>query len=139
MAVKFFNDEISFKLKGKREIANWLKNIAKEENKTIDDLYYVFVSDNRLLEMNIKYLNHDCYTDIITFDYSSGNTISGEMYVSIETVKENAKEYNVDFRNELLRVMLHGALHLCGYKDETEDEKKKMRAIENKYLEAISY
>ena len=103
--------------------------------KTIDSLNYVFVTNEIILEINKKYLKHNYYTDIITFDNSTTkNNISGEMYISIDTVKQNAKEYQVDFQCELLRVMLHGILHLCGYKDNTEKQQQEMRKIENKYL-----
>ena len=134
MTVRFFTDGITFNLKGKRQIVGWIEKIAEEEKKTIDSLCYVFISDKMILEMNRTYLKHDNYTDIITFDNSSGDVISGEMYISINTVKENAKYYKVSFRIELLRVILHGVLHLCGYKDDTEDLQKKMRKIEEKYL-----
>ena len=134
MTIRFFYDEVCFNLKKKRNIVSWLKKVASIENKTIDNLCYVFVSNEKILDMNKTYLQHDYFTDIITFDYSYADKISGEMYISIDTVEENAKEYSIDFRSELLRVILHGALHLCGYKDETEDEQIKMREIEDGYL-----
>jgi len=134
LTIRFFYDEVCFNLKKKRNIVSWLKKVASIENKTIDNLCYVFVSNEKILDMNKTYLQHDYFTDIITFDYSYADKISGEMYISIDTVEENAKEYSIDFRSELLRVILHGALHLCGYKDETEDEQIKMREIEDGYL-----
>lgn len=134
MAVRFFSDGISFQSIGKRKIAQWLKQTAAREGKKIGSVSYIFVSDEHLLEMNKKYLQHNDYTDIITFDNSTGNNISGEMYISVDTVRENAKYYQTDFHNELLRVMVHGVLHLCGYKDKTISERKKMRAAEDKYL-----
>ena len=90
-----------------------------------------------MLDINNKYLQHDDYTDIITFDNSIGNTVSGEMYISIETVQSNAKDYQVDFRTELMRVMVHGLLHLCGYKDTSIAEQQEMRALEEKYLTCL--
>jgi len=134
LAVRFFSDGISFQSIGKRKIAQWLKQTAAREGKKIGSVSYIFVSDEHLLEMNKKYLQHNDYTDIITFDNSTGNNISGEMYISVDTVRENAKYYQTDFHNELLRVMVHGVLHLCGYKDKTISERKKMRAAEDKYL-----
>ena len=134
MAVRFFSDGISFQPEGKRKISQWLKQVAAKEKRKTGHLIYIFVSNEIILDLNQKYLQHHDYTDIITFDNSTGDTVSGEMYISIDTVKANAKEYQVDFREELLRVMVHGALHLCGYRDETEEEQKKMRVAEDKYL-----
>ena len=135
MAVRFFSDGVSFQPEGKRKISHWLKQVIAEEGKKTGLLQYVFVSDEIILDINKKYLQHHDYTDIITFDDSIGNTISGEMYVSIDTILSNAKDYQVDFCNELLRVMVHGLLHLCGYKDATAQEQQEMRAAEDKYLE----
>lgn len=135
MTVRFFCDDVLFSLKNKRKISNWLKNVANAEEKKIDNLSYVFVTDNKILEINSEYLKHDYYTDIITFDNSlSGSKISGEMYISIDTVKQNAKDYKVEFENELLRVLVHGLLHLCGYNDDTKESKKLMRQKENDYI-----
>ena len=137
MTINYFCEEITFSLKGKRKISNWIKKIVAQENKTIGNLCYVFVSDEIILDLNKNYLKHDYFTDIITFDHSSNNEISGDMYISIDTVRKNAKDYNVDFYAELLRVMVHGLLHLCGYKDETESQQQKMRVIEDKYMKGM--
>ena len=134
MAVRFFSDGVFFQLESKRKISQWLKQVAAKEGKKIGNLCYIFVSDEHLLEFNKKYLQHDHYTDIITFDDSTGNNISGDMYISVDTVRSNAKVYHVDFYNELLRVMVHGVLHLCGYRDKTKDEQQEMRAAEAQYL-----
>jgi len=104
------------------------------ENKKEGELSFVFCSDEYLLKMNIDYLNHNFYTDVITFDYTEGDVISGDVFISIERIKDNAKIFKTSFENELQRVMIHGVLHLIGYKDKTEDEKKEMRQKENKYL-----
>jgi rRNA maturation RNase YbeY len=135
LAIRFFSDGISFQLEGKRKITQWLKRVAAEEGKKAGSLCYIFVSDDILLDINKKYLQHDYYTDIITFDDSVGDAISGEMYISIDTVKSNARDYHADFRNELLRVMVHGVLHLCGHKDKTAGEQLEMRAAEAKYMD----
>jgi probable rRNA maturation factor len=111
-----------------------LSNVVKTELKELGDISIIFVSDQYLLEMNQKYLNHDYFTDIITFDYCEHNIISGDLFISIDRVKENADSFNVDELTELHRVMIHGVLHLCGYKDKTEEEEKNMRLLENKYL-----
>ena len=137
MAIRFFSDEVSFHLKGKRKISQWIKQVAIKEGKKTGSLSYIFVSDEIIFEMNKKYLQHDDYTDIITFDNSSGNTVSGEMYVSIDTVKSNAIEYQTNLRNEFLRVMVHGLLHLCGHNDKTPVEQREMRTTEDKYLNEI--
>ena len=105
MIIKYFCEEITFNLKGKRRISGWIKEVAAQERKTIDNLCYVFVSDKIILDLNKRYLKHDYYTDIITFDYSTEDIISGEMYISIDTVKNNAKDYKIDFYAELYRVM----------------------------------
>jgi rRNA maturation RNase YbeY len=135
LAIRFFSDGISFQPEGKRKIAQWLKQVAVGEGKKVGCLCYIFVPDEIIRDINAKYLQHDYFTDIITFDDSSKGVISGEMYISVDTVKSNAKDYQVDFRNELLRVMVHGVLHLCGHKDKTTVEQQKMRAAETKYLD----
>jgi rRNA maturation RNase YbeY len=111
-----------------------LSNLVKTELKELGDISIIFVSDQYLLEMNQKYLNHDYFTDIITFDYCEDNVISGDLFISVDRVKENADSFNVDELTEIHRVMIHGVLHLCGYKDKTEEEEKNMRLLENKYL-----
>ena len=135
MAIRYFSDGISFQLNDKRKISQWLKSVALGEGKKISSLCYIFVSDVAILDINKKYLKHDYFTDIITFDDSDGDIIAGEMYISIDTVKANAKDYFVEFRNELLRVMVHGMLHLCGYNDTSEAEQQQMRNAETKYLD----
>jgi len=111
-----------------------LTNLLEQESKVLGDISIIFVSDSYLLEINQKYLNHDYYTDIITFDYCEMNIISGDLFISVDRVQENADTYNVGFLTELHRVMIHGVLHLCGYKDKSDDEKRLMRELENKYL-----
>ena len=134
MSIRFFSDGVNFQLKDKRKTSQWLKWIAAEEGKEIGSLVYIFVSDEIILKINKTFLQHDYYTDIITFDDTTDNTISGEMYVSIDIIKSNSKDYHVEFRNELLRVIVHGVLHLCGYNDKTESEQQEMRDTETRYL-----
>jgi len=112
-----------------------ISNLLKEETKSVGDLTFIFCDDEYLLEVNKQYLNHDYYTDIITFDYCIGNLVSGDLFVSYERVIENANEFSVDVNQELLRVLYHGVLHLCGYKDKTEDEIIVMRSKEHYYLD----
>jgi rRNA maturation RNase YbeY len=111
-----------------------LTNLLDQESKVLGDISIIFVTDSYLLEMNQKYLNHDYYTDIITFDYCEMNIVSGDLFISIDRVQENADTFNVDLLTELHRVMIHGVLHLCGYKDKTIEEERLMRDLENKYL-----
>jgi len=138
LAVRYFNDGVSFQPEGKRKISQWLKQVTARERKKTGHLNFIFVSEEIILDINKKYLHHHYYTDIITFDHSEGNVVSGDMYISVETVRTNAKKYCVDFRIEMLRVMVHGILHLCGYKDQTESDIQEMRDKEDQYLEEIS-
>ena len=112
----------------------WVKGIILEESKKEGDIVFVFCNDEYLLEKNIQFLNHDTYTDVIAFDYCSDSIINGDVLISIERVKENAKNLEIDFFNELNRVMVHGLLHLLGYKDKTELDAKLMREKEDFYL-----
>ncbi|EMY82697.1 metal-dependent hydrolase, putative [Psychroflexus gondwanensis ACAM 44] len=130
-----FYSTTDFDISNQEEYRLWLLSVIKSEQKTLGELTYVFCSDEYLLDINQSYLQHDTLTDIITFDYTEGDSISAEIYISIDRVKENAKEFSVDFEKELKRVMAHGVLHCCGYKDSTEEEKDLMRAKENLKIE----
>jgi probable rRNA maturation factor len=113
-----------------------IKDLFKKEKTQLEHLQYIFCSDEYLLEINKQHLNHNYYTDIITFDLSDKpNAVTGEIYISIDRVKDNAQTYKVPFKQELLRVIFHGALHLCGYKDKTDKDQKLMRKAEDKYLQ----
>jgi len=125
-----FFSETNFLLAKKRPIKNWLVYIVKQEKKKIGDINIVFYNDKQLLELNKQYLNHDTFTDIITFDYSEKLILHGDICISIERVKENSQQYNCTFEEELRRVMAHGILHLCGYKDKTIDDIKLMKIKE---------
>jgi rRNA maturation RNase YbeY len=111
-----------------------LSKTIQEEGFLLGDITVIFVTDGYLLEMNKKHLNHDYYTDIITFDYCEGNIISGDLFISLDRVRENASTFDTPFLFELKRVMIHGVLHLCGHKDKTKEEEENMRSLENKYL-----
>lgn len=110
-----------------------ISKLITSEKKVLGDINVIFVSDNYLIKINKEYLNHDYYTDIITFDYCQRNIVSGDLFISIERVNDNAHTFGVDFINELHRVIVHGVLHLCGYKDDTQEAKIQMRVLENKY------
>lgn len=129
-----FNYQNNFEPLGDLEYSNWLNAVATSEDKTIGNLSYVFCSDDFLLEINQSYLNHDTYTDIITFDYNEDGLLSGEIYISTDRVVENALRFRESETNELHRVMVHGLLHLCGYPDKTDEEKDVMRKLENEKI-----
>lgn len=116
---------ILFRLKNKGHLRAWLNAVAQEEQKKISVLTYIFCSDEELLAINQKHLQHDDYTDIITFDYTEGQKLAGDMFISVERVRENARLFDVTFEQELMRVMVHGVLHLAGYQDKTDVQKKK--------------
>lgn len=118
----------------KKELKNFLKELARLESKEIGDLSVVFTDDEYLLEVNKQYLEHDYYTDVITFDYSQDKTVSGDIMISLDRVKENAESLSAAFEEELHRVVFHGLLHLCGYKDKSPSDEKTMRSKENQYL-----
>lgn len=123
-----------FELKGKRKINTWIKAAASEENFSLGEIAIVFCSDDYLLKINQEFLQHDYYTDIITFDYCENNVISGDLMISIDSVKDNASHFDVLFHEELYRVIIHGILHLCGYDDHTPEDQKVMREKEDYYL-----
>lgn len=134
MAINFFSEKIAFKPKQSLKLKAWIKSVASEEGYQVGTLNYVFCDDDYIIETNRQYLQHDYYTDIITFDYTEKNEISGDLVVSLDTVRSNAEKLGVDFNGELCRVIIHGILHLCGYKDKTDEEEKKMRALEDHHL-----
>jgi len=138
--VNFFSEDVSYTLKNKIVLRSWLMKCASVEKKKIDTLNYIFCSDIYLKKINKQYLDHNYFTDIVTFPTSEPGTpiISGDIFISIDRVKENAYQYQVKFSEELHRVMAHGLLHLCGYGDKTDAEKLKMRKAEDKCLSRIA-
>ena len=132
-----FHSVGTFSLKTEAAVTNCIKALVKQELREIGDITIVFCDDNYLHKINLEYLDHDTYTDIITFDYSVGNELISEVYVSTDRVEENAKKYKQTFENEIHRVMIHGVLHLCGYKDKLTEEKQIMRDKENHYLSLL--
>lgn len=129
-----FNYETDFNLDNEEAIAAWLSNVIVSENKKEGEINYIFCDDEYLHKINLEYLNHDTLTDIISFDYTMGNELSGDVFVSIERVKDNAKDFNVVFEEELKRVLVHGVLHYCGYKDKGEAEELLMRSKEDEKI-----
>lgn len=132
--ITFNNQSIAFKLQYKTKLKQWIKAITEKEKHQLGNINYVFCSDDELLEINIKHLNHNTYTDIITFDYTEGKTIHSDIFISVDRVAENSKKFNVEFETELHRVIIHGVLHLCGYKDKTKADAELMRKKEDDAL-----
>jgi len=129
-----FNYEIEFSLEDEATVTTWISNLIKEEDLREGEINYIFCSDHYLHKINLDFLDHDTLTDIISFDYSVGKELHGDIYISIDRVKDNAKDFGVAFKDELARVMAHGVLHYCGYKDKSEDDVKTMRSKEDYYL-----
>ena len=117
----------------------WLQQVIRKEGKVPGDIAYIFCDDDYMLERNVAFLNHDTYTDIITFDECVGNIVAGSILISLDRVGENAEAFGKSFENEFLRVLVHGTLHLCGYKDKTEEEAKTMRQKEDESLALLAY
>lgn len=132
-----FYSENDFELSHAKEYSQWLIGAIVEEGYEVGEISYIFCDDPYLLALNIEFLNHDTLTDIITFDNSLGKQLHGEIYISTERVRENAGDYQTSFAEEMGRVLVHGVLHLCGYKDKSEEEEKKMRSKENHYLKKL--
>lgn len=135
--VDFFSEDIDFEISTPESIASWIKQIIIQEAKQLQQLSFIFCNDEYLHKINVEYLDHDTYTDIITFPYAEPPLIKGDLFISIERVKENATKLNVPFEQELFRVIIHGVLHLCGYGDKNEEQKREMRKKENAALELL--
>jgi rRNA maturation RNase YbeY len=132
--VCFFFNGVKVSLTNRSQLKKYVKSIFKKEGKKLEYVNYIFCTDKALLEINRQFLLHDFYTDIITFNLSESNAIQAEIYISVERVKENAFELGISFKSEIRRVIFHGVLHLCGYKDKSKAEKHKMRGKEESYL-----
>lgn len=129
--ISFFYEDIDFKLPQINKHKKWIRHIINKDNFELNYINFIFCSDTYLHSINLEYLNHDTLTDIITFDYSEESTLEGEIYISIDRVKDNAKDIKIEFEEELRRVMAHGILHMMGFGDKTEDEKSIMRRKED--------
>lgn len=138
MAISFVENNIKFKLKNKRNIKHWITSVIQIREKKVGNINFIFCDDEYILLTNRKYLNHDYYTDIITFDYTEQKVLHGDIFISIETVKSNSKKYNTPFDDELKRVLIHGVMHLSGLKDKSNHEKDNMRLAEDKALELFN-
>ena len=129
-----FNYETEFSLSNEEEIASWLSRVIESENKNEGEINYIFCDDDYLHKINVEYLDHDTLTDVISFDYSVGSEINGDCFISIERVEDNAKDFNVAFEEELKRVIVHGLIHYCGYKDKGESDELLMRSKEDEKI-----
>ncbi len=138
-SVSFACEQTEYSISNQPETINWFVSVCKSEQKSLSELTYIFCSDDYLLELNQKHLSHDYYTDVITFDYSEESIVSGDVFISIDRVKDNAATVGVPLREELDRVMIHGLLHLLGYKDKSVQEKEQMTLKEDFYLSSRVY
>jgi rRNA maturation RNase YbeY len=138
MGVTYFTEDVSFPPMKRRKIAQWIKQIAAGYGKKVGEISYIFCSDSKILAVNLEYLQHDYFTDIITFDYSENDTLSGDLFISLETVKSNAEKFGVDYEEELQRVIIHGILHLCGQNDKSPKERAIMTQKEDAALALLN-
>jgi len=139
-SINFFNEDITYRLRDKNKIREWIIEVVNSEGQQVGSLNYIFCSDKYLHELNVNYLEHDNHTDVITFDITDEEeVISGDIFISLERVKENAKIYGVRISDEIHRVMIHGVLHLIGYQDNTEVEKDQIREFEDNHLASRSW
>ena len=132
--ISYYFEDTDFIFKGKTRNSKWLRLVAESEIRKIGDISIIFCSDNYILDVNQKYLQHDYFTDIITFDYCEGDRLTGDLFISVDSVRENAVEYGTEFSEELYRVIVHGVLHLIGYDDHNDEDIAMMRKKENYYL-----
>ena len=137
MAINYATDDIAMPDINRCEISDWVKRVAASHGKRCGEINYIFCSDDRIIEVNRAYLQHDYYTDIITFDYCTGNTLSGDLFISLDTVKSNAELVGEPYERELRRVIIHGVLHLCGINDKAPGEREIMEEFENKALDML--
>jgi rRNA maturation RNase YbeY len=138
MGIHYFNEDVDLPKLKKRKSTNWIKETILCEEKRVGDISFIFCSDNYLLEVNKTYLDHDYFTDIITFDYVEGNVINGDIFISVDRVLDNSIEFKTTFENELNRILIHGILHLLGYKDKNKKDKLLMTEKEDYYIKLLN-
>ena len=137
MSLRIFYDDIDYRLKGWRKIVKVFSEVIRENEFVPGDLSFILTTDVNIRKINYEFLKHDYFTDVITFGYNEGKILNGEIYISVDTVRSNSLNYNVSLKNELLRVISHGIIHLMGYDDSTDEERKEMRRIENIWLKRL--
>ncbi len=138
MAISFFCEQVEMPAVHKTLVRNWIKRVAETHGKRVGEISYIFCNDEKILEVNRQYLQHDYYTDIITFDYTEGNKIAGDLFISLDTVRSNADLFNQLYETELHRVIVHGVLHLCGINDKGPGEREIMEKCENEALAILA-
>lgn len=134
MAVSFYNEQVEMPSIHKTDVRNWIAQVAKSHGKRVGEITYLFCNDEKIIETNRQFLQHDYFTDIITFDYTEGDKISGDLIISLDTVRSNAEQFNQEYNKELHRVIIHGILHLCGINDKGPGEREIMEMHENEAL-----
>ena len=137
LKIRFFYDRINYRIKRSKEVKNLIEKVIRKMKKIPGDLNFIITNDKTVRKLNVKYLSHNYFTDVIAFDYSENEILNGEVYISIDTVKKNAIKYKVRLSSEILRVIIHGALHLCGMDDKSKEEKNIMRGLEDKWIKEI--
>lgn len=137
MAISFYSEEVELPAINQEAVSSWVREVTKTYGKKTGDISYIFCSDEKILKVNRQYLQHDYYTDIITFDYTEGNKISGDLFISLDTVKTNSDTFHTPYNEELHRTIIHGILHLCGINDKAPGEREIMEANENKALSIL--
>ena len=137
LKIKFFYDRINYRIKRSKEVRNLIEKVIRKTNKIPGDLNFIITNDKIVRKLNIEYLDHDYFTDVIAFDYSENVILNGEVYISKDTVKKNAVKYKVSLNSEIIRVIIHGTLHLCGIDDKSSEEKNIMRELEDKWIKEI--
>jgi len=138
MAISFYTEEVKMPPIRKKEVTEWIKKVADLHGKKTGDVSFIFCNDEKILEVNNQYLKHDYYTDIITFDYTQGNKISGDLFISLDTVKSNSEQFETVYLQELHRIIIHGVLHLCGQEDKTDEARAEMTKLEDEALSLIT-
>ncbi len=135
--INFYEEDANAHLRNRRAIKQWIKEVISSYKLSLGNISYIFCSDDYLLNINRQYLSHDYYTDVITFDYDENDIVSGDIFISVDTVKSNSEQYSVSYNCELYRVIIHGVLHLCGLKDKSPEDAKVMREAEEKSLQLL--
>ncbi len=135
--IRFYHDNVKYRLRGVKKIIKLIEEVIREEKKLSGDLNFIITTDRNLRKINKEFLEHDYFTDVIAFNYNQGKILNGEIYISLDTVKRNAHNYKVSLRKELIRVIIHGALHICGYNDKKAKERIEMRDRENYWMKRV--
>ena len=135
--IKFYYDNVKYRIRGVKEITRLLEKVIRKEKRLSGDLNFIITTDKSLQKINKEFLNHDSFTDVISFNYESGTMLNGEVYISLATVRKNSYNYKVSLRNELVRIIIHGTLHICGYEDKTKREKLRMKKREDFWINKL--